>query len=255
MPPKEPAASHPAFDLLAPEAPGPGLLLCDHATNIVPDWIEGATLGLSEADMARHIAYDVGAEGVTRELSRLLGAPAVMSRFSRLVIDPNRGADDPTLVMKLYDGSIIPANRNVDAGEVARRRSLAYDPYHAAITAQIDRMLAAGTTPHVLSIHSFTPRLRGKPPRPWQVGVLWDRDGRMAKPLLTRLRQEDDLAVGDNEPYTGRLTGDCMHRHGTERGLPHVLIEIRNDLIATPEGQRDWAARLAPMLAALMPVA
>lgn len=245
-----------AFDLVAPEASGPALIVCDHATNFVPGWVADGDLGLSRADMNRHIAYDIGAAAVSLHLSRLLSAPAVLSRFSRLVIDHNRGTDDPTLVMKLYDGSIIPANRNAGPDEVARRRRLAYDPYHAAIAGQIDRMLAARVTPHILSIHSFTPRLRGKPPRPWQIGVLWDsRDGRIALPLLARLRAEPDLAVGDNEPYSGQIEGDCMHRHGTMRGLPHVLIEIRNDLIATAEGQKEWADRLAPILASLIPVA
>ncbi|NNU79606.1 N-formylglutamate amidohydrolase [Halovulum dunhuangense] len=248
--PKPPVTDEidPAFERLTPDAPGPALVLCDHATNHVPDWIPGGTLGLSDADMGRHIAHDVGAAGVARRLALELDAPAVLSRFSRLVIDPNRGADDPTLVMKLYDGSIIPANRHADEAEVARRRALAYDPYHDAITRTIDAMLARGTVPHIISIHSFTPQLRGKPPRPWHVGVLWDRDGRLAEPLIARLRAEPDLVVGDNEPYTGALRGDCMNVHGTRRGLPHVLIEIRNDLIAEPADQAAWAMRLAPIL-------
>ena len=243
------------FDLLDPDAPGPALLLCDHASNAVPAWCAGGDLGLSAADMARHIAWDPGAAGVTRRLAQELRAPAVMSRFSRLVIDPNRGADDPTLVMKLYDGSIIPANRDAGPAEVARRRALAYDPYHDAIAARIDAMLARGTIPHLVSIHSFAPKLRGKPPRPWHVGVLWAHDDRLAPPLIARLRAEGDLVVGDNEPYTGRLEGDCMDRHGTRRGLPHVLIELRNDLIADAPGQAAWAARLARLLAGLIPVA
>ncbi len=243
------------FERLAPDAPGPALILGDHASNHVPSWCGGGDLGLSAGDMARHIAYDVGAEGVVRRLSALMHAPAVMSRFSRLVIDPNRGPDDPTLVMKLYDGSIIPANRHADAAEIARRRELAYDPYHDAITAQIDAMLANGVVPHIVSIHSFTPQLRSRPPRPWHVGVLWDRDDRLARPLIERLSIEPDLVVGDNQPYTGQLRGDCMYRHGTSRGLPHVLIEIRNDLIVTPDEQAAWAARLAPVLGDLIPVA
>lgn len=253
MPDTSPAvADPPPFELIRPDAPGPALILCDHASNAVPPSVCGGDLGLSAADMARHIAWDVGAAAVSRHLAAALDAPLVMSTFSRLVIDPNRGPDDPTLLMKLYDGSIIPGNRRADIAELTRRRAAFYDPYHDAITGQIDRMLEAGTTPRLISMHSFTPQLRGKPPRPWHVGVLWDRDGRLATPLIDRLRAEPDLVVGDNEPYTGHLEGDCMWRHGTMRGLPHVLIEIRNDLIADPAGQMAWAARLAPVLAELV---
>ncbi len=243
----------PAYDVVSPNAPGPAVLLCDHATNTVPPWVNGGDLGLSAADMDRHIAFDPGAAAVTRHLAQALNGPAILSRFSRLVIDPNRGDDDPTLVMKLYDGSIIPANRHADAAEVTRRKTRAYDPYHQAITTQLDRMEARGITPHLISIHSFTPQLRGKPPRPWHIGVLWDRDERIARPLIDALAAQPDIIVGDNEPYTGQLQGDCMYRHGTQRGLPHVLIEVRNNLIATATGQQAWAARLAPILAALIP--
>jgi predicted N-formylglutamate amidohydrolase len=165
------------------------------------------------------------------------------------MIDPNRGETDPTLVMKLYDGAIIPGNRQAGAGEVEQRLRTIYRPYHEAVTRGIDRALDEGTTPSIVSIHSFTPQLRGRSPRPWHVGVLWDQDDRIAAPLLERLRAEDELVVGDNEPYTGRLKGDCMWRHGTCRGLPHVLIEVRNDLIADAAGQAAWATLLGRCLA------
>ena len=236
-------------------APGPAVILCDHASNHDPACVNGGDLGLSDADMSRHIAYDVGAAGLAAALAPMLDASAVLSQFSRLVIDPNRGADDPTLVMKLYDGSIIPANRHADAAEVARRKRAFFDPYHAEVTRVIDRVAARGTPPRLISIHSYTPQLRGRPPRPWHVGVLWDRDDRLAGPLIRMLRKDPDLVIGDNEPYTGQLQGDCMYTHGTLRGLPHVLIEVRNDLIETEAAQRDWAARLAPALKALIPVA
>lgn len=222
------------------------LILCDHASNACPPEI--GDLGLPGADLGRHIAYDVGARGVALSLAEILDAPAILSTFSRLVIDPNRGEDDPTLVMKLYDGSIIPTNRNADAAEVERRLNAYHRPYHNAIDEMIDKALATGVTPRLISIHSFTPQFRGRPKRPWHAGVLWDRDPRLAVPLIERLRAEPDLCVGDNEPYTGQLTGDCMWRHGTERGLPHALIEIRNDLIGALEDQVNWAERLAPIL-------
>jgi len=223
------------------------VLVCDHARNAVPPEI--GDLGLSPEDMARHIAWDVGARGVTVALARTLGCGAVLSTFSRLVIDPNRGEDDPTLVMRLYDGSIIPANRSVGPREIARRLDAYHRPYHRAIDAALDAVIAAGEPPALVSIHSFTPQFQGRAWRPWQIGLLWDRDDRLIRPLMARLGAEPDLVIGDNEPYTGQLTGDCMWRHGTERGIPHVLIEIRNDLVAAPEGQDAWAARLAPMIA------
>lgn len=221
------------------------VLVCDHASNNVPSEI--GTLGISEADMRRHIAWDVGARGVTLGLARRLGAEAVLSTWSRLVIDPNRGEDDPTLVMKLYDGSIIPANRQIDRAEIERRLDRYHRPYHAAIDKALDRVVAEDTMPALVSIHSFTPQFRGRPLRPWQVGLLWDRDDRLMRPLMRLLRAEG-LTVGNNEPYSGQLHGDCMYTHGTLRRIPHILIEIRNDLIETADGQAEWADRLAPLL-------
>src|SRR5690606_32930370 len=178
------------------------------------------------------------------------GAEAVLSTWSRLVIDPNRGEDDPTLVMRLYDGSLIPGNRPVGRAEIERRLDAWHRPYHRAIDRALDRAIAEGEAPVLVSIHSFTPQFRGRPLRPWHVGLLWDSDDRLLRPLLRLLRAEPGLCVGDNEPYSGQLQGDCMFTHGTARGIPHVLIEIRNDLIETADGQEEWAERLAPMLRA-----
>ena len=221
------------------------LLTCDHASNRVPEWINGGDLGICAEDMSRHIAYDVGAAGVTEALAEVMDAPAVLSRFSRLVIDPNRGEDDPTLLMRLYDGTIIPANRNADRDDLELRLNRLYRPYHAAYAA-----LAAAREDRVIcAVHSFTPQLRGRPPRPWQIGLLHSHlDTRLAELLIDRLRQETDLCVGDNEPYNGHLPGDAIDRHALKAGRPNVLIEIRNDLIQTPEDQQAWAQRLAPIL-------
>lgn len=240
----------PPFDEIASAGRPSMLLLCDHATNHVPEAVNGGTLGLNAADMARHIAYDIGAQGVTVALAETLGEPALLSRFSRLVIDPNRGEDDPTLIMQLYDGTIVPANRMVDAAERQRRLDAYHRPYHAAIDAAIDRMTAGEAPPPALiAIHSFTPQLRGRAPRPWHVGVLWHHDDRLARPLITGLSAWPGLCVGANEPYSGQLEGDTLSRHGTRRGLAHVLIELRHDLIATQADQGLWARRLAPILA------
>lgn len=218
------------------------ILLCDHAGNALP--AAYGTLGLPPAELLRHIAYDIGAEGVTQRLAARLGAPAVMTRFSRLLIDCNRGEDDPTLIMRLSDGAVVPGNRTLAAEERTQRIARYYRPYHAAIAEVIDRALAANVVPVLISVHSFTGAWRGRP-RPWHAAVLWDKDPRLAHALLAELRADPVLVIGDNEPYTGRLKGDCMWRHGTARGLAHAIVEIRQDLIASEDGQAEWAGRLA----------
>lgn len=241
--------SRPAYEIIGSDRPARWLLTCDHATNHVPDWVNGGDLGLPASDMARHIAYDVGTAGVTRALADRLDAPAILSDFSRLVIDPNRGEDDPTLLMRLYDGSIIPANRNAGPAEQQERLNRLHRPYHDALAA-----LAARRPDTVIcAIHSFTPQLRGRPPRPWHVGVLWSpHDTRLSRPLIDRLRAEPDLCIGDNEPYLGHLPGDSIDRHALQTGRPNVLIEVRNDLISDAAGQAHWADRLAPILTGVL---
>jgi predicted N-formylglutamate amidohydrolase len=146
--------------------------------------------------------------------------------------------------MKLYDGTVIPANRHVDDADFMRRLNRLYRPYHTALA----KLAARRTDTAILSIHSFTPQLRGRPPRPWHVGLLYAADTRLARPLLARLRAEPDLCVGDNEPYGGHLPGDSIARHAIAHERPNILIELRNDLITTPAQQQAWADRLAPML-------
>ena len=234
-----------AFELLEPAARKADILfVCDHASNKVPK--PYGTLGLEEGAFAAHIAYDIGAAQIARALAAAYGAPAVLARWSRLLIDLNRGADDPTLVMKLSDGRIVPGNRNADAAEIKKRLDLYYRPYHAAIAGEIAKLRDAGAIPTVISMHSFTPVWKGFK-RPWDVGVLWDKDGRLAHPLMAALKRAG-FTVGDNEPYKGELEGDCMYMHGSLNGLPHVLIEIRQDLIATPEAAEKFAAQLKPII-------
>jgi len=231
--------------ILAGRADAGLVVLCDHAENSFPP--EYGSLGLPPAELQRHIAYDIGAAGVAERLAGELGAPAVLTRFSRLLIDPNRGADDPTLVMRISDGAIIPGNRHLDEAERARRMQLYYDPYHRAVDSVIDQCLVHHAHPVLLSIHSFTEVWRGEI-RPWQVGVLWDSDRRLAGPLIEELLAEGDLLVGDNEPYSGKLQGDTMWQHGTKRGLPHALIELRQDLVRDEVGQAQWADRIARVM-------
>ncbi len=234
-----------AYKISGEKRPGAWLISCDHASNRVPTWVGGGDLGIAEADMARHIAYDVGAAGLARALGEHLDSPVIESGFSRLVIDANRGEQDPTLLMRLYDGTIIPANRNAGPQELQQRLDRLYRPYHAAYA----DLAARRQGPVILAIHSFTPCLRGRPPRPWHIGVLYSHlDPRLSHALIARLAREPDLCIGDNEPYAGHLPGDAIDRHALQHGRHHTLIELRNDLIATPAAQNEWAARLAPIL-------
>ena len=236
--------SHPPFRIHEEGRASRWLITCDHASNAVPPEIGGGSLGLAPEDMARHIAWDPGAAGVSLALADALGAPAILGNFSRLVIDPNRGEDDPTLIMPLYDGTIVPGNRHLDAAERERRLEAYYRPYHRAV----ERLAARRDDTIFVAIHSYTRQLRGRDPRPWHIGVLYGKDARFALPLLERLRAEPDLCVGENEPYGGHLDGDSVDRHAIGPGRLNVLIEIRNDLIETPAQQRAWGTRLAPIL-------
>jgi predicted N-formylglutamate amidohydrolase len=230
-----------AFRIVGEGRPSRWLVTCDHASNHVPDWVAGGDLGICADDMARHIAYDVGAAGLATALADALGCAAILSGFSRLVIDANRGEDDPTLVMQLYDGTIIPANRTADVGERLERL---YHPYHAALAG----LAARRDDTVIVAVHSFTPCLKGRGPRPWHVGVLHSHlDSRLSQALLARLA-DHDLVVGDNEPYAGHLPGDSIDTHALQHGRHNTLVEVRNDLIGDAAGQQAWAARLAPLL-------
>lgn len=232
--------------------PGAGghrlLLLCDHASNALPD-VYGQ-LGLPEAEFRRHIAYDIGAAMVTRSMARLLGATAILTGFSRLLIDPNRGPDDPTLVMKLSDGAVIPGNARIKSAEIVERLHLFHEPYHAAIAAWLDEAQRRGEVPAIVSMHSYTPSWK-EVARRWHAALLWDKDPRLAAPLIAGLEAEG-LVVGDNEPYDGALENDTMYRHGTMRGLPHALIEVRQDLISDKSGAEEWAERLSRVLTPIL---
>lgn len=242
----------PPFSILNPDGRAPFVLVCDHASPAVPASL--GTLGLEREQFARHIAYDIGAAAVTRLLSARFDAPAVLSGFSRLVIDPNRALDDPTAIPVVSDGVVVPGNRAIDAEEIGRRTEAIFTPYQEAVARTLASKRVGGAVPALVSIHSFTPVMRGVA-RPWHVGVLWDADGRIARPLIAALRTDGRWCVGDNEPYSGVGTpGGTVETHAYPAGLPNVLIEVRQDLIADEAGAALWAevlaAALAPILAA-----
>lgn len=250
MPDSEKCGEQDAVVRLPGRRQGGVLLLCDHASNRIPP--EFGQLGLPEGELQRHIAWDIGAAGVARALHDLIGAPLVMSTFSRLLADPNRGLDDPTLIPAIADGTIVPGNANLDAAARAERISRFWKPYDDAIAAAIEEMRATGRVPVLVSIHTFTPVWRGVP-RPWHGGVLFDpavpEMARFPVRFLDALRRQDaELVVGANEPYSGGLPGDTLDRHGVGKGLEHVLVEIRQDLVGDTAGQRAWARRIAEAL-------
>ncbi|WP_322416838.1 N-formylglutamate amidohydrolase [Mesorhizobium huakuii] len=237
------------FDIVEGDRKRGIVLLADHARRDLPD--DYGSLGLPAAEFDRHIAYDIGVEAVTRELAGLLDVPAVIANFSRLLIDPNRGEDDPTLIRQLYDGTVVPGNYPIAPEERERRLDRFYRPYHDAVGAMIASVAqGSGRAPFIFSVHSFTPVMQGRQ-RPWHVGILWDLDDRVARPLIDMLAQDKNLIVGDNEPYDGALRGDTMFRHAIVNGYAHALIEIRQDLISDQKGALAWAERLAPIVDAI----
>lgn len=234
-----------SFEVIAGDRDKGMVLLADHAMNRLPE--RYGSLGLDQAAFARHIAYDIGIEELTRRLAARLGVPAVLSCFSRLLIDPNRGEDDPTLIMKISDGAIIPGNYPISDEEWQYRLNTFHRPYHNAVSETMSAVAEqTGKAPLVLSLHSYTPAWKGVP-RPWHAAVLWDTDHRAVTPLIEMLRASGDILVGDNEPYDGALKNDTMYRHCMITGIPHVLLEIRQDLIGDEDGICAWADRLAPI--------
>ncbi len=224
------------------------MLICDHASNRIPRRLAG--LGLDPAALSLHVAWDIGAAALTRALAQQLGVPAVLSGVSRLVIDCNRAPGHTTSMPALSHGIPVPGNRDLSSQERARRERAYLEPYHGCVAAALAAVEQEGRAPLLASIHSFTPVLSDAP-RPWHVGILSDRDRRVAEFLLAALRQDGDLVVGDNEPYSGsHPEGYTCRRHGEEYGRPHVLIEVRQDLLSDDAGITAWTRRLGALLTA-----
>lgn len=242
----------PPFELINPEGTAPVLLICDHASRAVPAGLDN--LGLSDDVLAEHIGWDIGAAAVTRRMAEILNAPAVLCGYSRLVIDCNRLPGDPTSIPPVSDAMPVPGNQDLTEVAEQARADAVFQPYHRAIDdalAHLWRRLP-GTAPALVSVHTFTPRMRSGEPRPWHIGLLWNRDPRLVVPLLRALRVEDGLVVGDNEPYDGRTVNYTLDRHAGAAGLPHVAVEIRQDLVEDSAGADEWAERLARALDPLL---
>ncbi len=242
------ADEQPAFTVECESGHSEWVLICDHAGNRIPRKL--ASLGLPDAELQRHIAWDIGAATVSRKLARALDATLILQNYSRLVIDCNRPLNSSESIALMSERTEIPGNRNLSADAARQRVEEIFAPYHACIRATLDDRLQRRQQTLLISMHSFTPSYLGAQ-RPWHVGVLYNRDARLAGTLIAALRAEAGPVVGDNEPYTvGDDTDYSIPEYGERRGLLHVGIEIRQDLIDTEAGQQEWATRLDRLLRA-----
>jgi predicted N-formylglutamate amidohydrolase len=250
-------AERPGSRLLAEDEPppftvehehgrSPFVLICDHASRRIPRKLR--TLGLSESELQRHIAWDIGARGVASQMAGILDAILIAQTYSRLVIDCNRPPGAPTSITPRSERTDIPGNQGISPEDAAARSQEIFVPYHARITAELDRRRAVAEPTVLISMHSFTPVFHSIA-RPWHVGMLYNRDARLARVLLELIRAEGEWTVGDNEPYSvSDGTDYAIPIYGEQRGLPHVEIEVRQDLISDEAGQREWAGRIAGWL-------
>lgn len=239
------------FELLNPAGASPWLFVVDHAGQAIPRAL--GDLGLPAGEIDRHIGWDIGIAGVARHLAATMDAWTILQAYSRLVIDCNRPLGSPTLVVAASDGTAVPGNAALASAARDVRVQEIFAPYHARIVQALDARTAAARPTLLVTLHSFTPAMGGVA-RPWHCGVLYHRDTRLAHALRDALQAEGDLVVGDNQPYAVTDTSDyAIPVHGEARGLPHVELEIRQDLIADDAGQRMWAQRLSRLLHALEP--
>jgi len=235
-----------SIEVFNPEGRAPVLILSDHSGRNVPAYLDN--LGLPEEERSRHIAWDIGATDMTRRLAERLDAPAVLNHISRLVIDPNRVPGSPTSIPAIADGTTVPANQDMAVEDRNRRVRLSFIPYHRAVARQISRLRRRVDIPVIIAMHSFTPAMQHQW-RPWQVGVLWADDDRLAKPVLAGLRADNALCVGANQPYSGKHPdGYSLQFHALRTGFPNVAFEVRQDLIGTKKEAEAWADRLAQVL-------
>jgi predicted N-formylglutamate amidohydrolase len=239
-----------AFHVLEGRQDSRVLVVCDHASAAIPANL--GDLGVDFTVRSSHVAWDIGAARVSVLLAEALGCPAVLAGISRLVIDCNRQPGDPSSIPAVTCGVRVPGNEAVDEAEADQRARNWFWPYHTEIGDRIAHLWRHGPAPAVVAVHSFTPCIEGQCPRPWHVGVLWNRDPRMAVPVLAALGGRGDLVVGDNQPYSGREINYTLDTHAGAAGLPNVSFEIRQDLVGDEAGCRQWAAILAEALAGVL---
>lgn len=236
----------PAFESVEGSADRPILFVCDHASNRIPEALGG--LGLEPEHLVDHIAWDIGAGAVAHRLRDRFDGSAVFASYSRLVVDLNRAPTDASLIPCISDSVLVPANLSVTSTERQERIETLFEPYHAEVDRLVDGFVERGQSPAFLGIHSFTSHFH-RLLRPWHIGILWDKDPRLAVPMLQYLRSLPGVCIGDNEPYSGRHPADySIDHHAEARGLAHVGIEIRQDLIGDEEGQARWAGYIGDAL-------
>lgn len=235
-----------AFEVVAGTPASRFVITCDHAGRRIPRAL--GSLGLPASELERHIAWDIGVEALGRRLARALDATLVVQRYSRLVVDCNRRPTRPDSMPKTSEDTLIPGNASITPEAAAERVQAIFEPYHARIRAELDARGARGQATTLILLHSFTPVYRAVG-RPWHAGVLYLNDSRLARRVLASLRAEPGLVVGENEPYAAsELTDYGIIEHGEARGLPHVELEVRQDLIADERGVEAWSERLARVL-------
>jgi predicted N-formylglutamate amidohydrolase len=228
------------FEVVNAQGRSPCLIVCDHASPLIPGAL--GDMGLADGTRLEHIAWDIGAAVMARRLAQRLDAPAVLAGFSRLVIDCNRYLDDPALIVETSDTLAVPANRQLGDAERASRVAEIYRPYHNAIEDMLEAFEAADIVPFFISVHTMTPRMRGREQRREEFTLCWKLDDRVAHPLLSRLGERSDLIFGDNVPYGLEPEEDyTVPEHAMKRGLPHLQFEVRQDLVADEKGAHHWA--------------
>ena len=243
------AGDPPPADVIAADALKPMVLVCEHAGIELPEQLNGA---YPEALLASHYGCDIGARDLTRAMADALGVTAVLARYSRLVIDCNRRLDDPSLLLPTAEGRPVAANTGLDEAARQARIDAIYAPFHARVEQTLARHMDAGIVPTYVAIHSFTPQLGGLQ-RPWDIGLMWDCDERAAAWVARRLRETTTLAVGMNEPYSGKAPQDfSVDYHAERNALPNVAIEVRQDHLASASGIARFAAVLADALRPLL---
>lgn len=242
----------PPFSIINPEGESHVLLVCDHASRAIPASLDN--LGLDAAALERHIAWDIGSRKLIEHLSAHLDAPGVVAGYSRLVVDLNRSLEDESVMPLVSDGTVIIGNQKMSEDHRNRRIRDFYTPYRQAIDGMLTRSRERGVIPAFIAIHSFTPQMVDGATRPWQVGVLWDKDPRIPVPLIRHLRSRPEgFVIGDNEPYSGKHPADyTIDHHAEAAGLPHVSLEVRQDLIDTEAGAERWAGILHEALAEVL---